>query len=278
MREFRWPVLAATMIQLLVVSTSAAVSPTSPQCAAPAEITRFKAHLPNTTRAIRSGQPLVIVAIGSSSTKGIGASDPAHAYPPLLAEDLHRSFPQLALTVLNQGVGGEKAFQMLARFERDVLPYHPQLVIWQTGSNQTLTSDDVDGYTATIREGVNRLQSWRADVILMDPQFAPRIIARPSHLLVVDSIDAVAKEMNVAVFRRFALMRHWVSSGRYKIEELVSPDGLHMNDLSYGCLANLLADSLTAATESPTQKSVEVHQVNVRVDRNSQITRQKSAQ
>jgi hypothetical protein len=84
--------------------------------------------------------------------------------------------------------------------------------------------------------------------------------------------------MNVAVFRRFALMRHWVSSGRYKIEELLSADGLHMNDLSYGCLANLLADSLIAATESPTQKSVEVHQVNVRVDRNNQITRQKSAQ
>jgi acyl-CoA thioesterase-1 len=37
--------------------------------------------------------------------------------------------------VINKGVGGEMAFQMLARLERDVLPYHPQLVIWQTGSN-----------------------------------------------------------------------------------------------------------------------------------------------
>ena len=276
MRTIRWPVIAAAMLVLLVVNTSAAGSRRMPECAAPPEITRLPVHLPNTTRAIRSGQPLVIVAIGSSSTKGIGASDSAHTYPALLGEELHRGFPQLPLNVINQGIGGEMAFQMLARFERDVLPYHPQLVIWQTGSNQALRSDDVASYTATIREGVSRLKSTQADIILMDPQFSPRIIARPTHLLVVDSIEAVAKDMHVGVFRRFALMRHWVSSGRYKMEDIVSADGLHMNDLSYACVANLLADSLIAATESPTQKSVKAHQVDVRVDRNNQIIRQKS--
>jgi lysophospholipase L1-like esterase len=155
------------MVVLLVLTTSAAVSRQMPECAAPPEIIRLKVDLPYTIRALRSGQPLVIVAIGSSSTKGIGASDSAHAYPALLAEELHRGLPQLPLNVINQGVGGERAFQMLARFERDVLPYHPQLVIWQTGSNQTLTSDDTNAYTATIHEGVSRLKSARADVILM---------------------------------------------------------------------------------------------------------------
>ena len=266
MRAIQWPVIAAGMVVLLVLTTSAAVSRQMPECAAPPEITRLKVDLPYTIRALRSGQPLVIVAIGSSSTKGIGASDSAHAYPALLAEELHRGLPQLPLNVINQGVGGERAFQMLARFERDVLPYHPQLVIWQTGSNQTLTSDDVASYTATIREGVSRLKSARADVILMDPQFSPRIIARPTHLLVVDSIDAVAKDMHVGVFRRFALMRYWLSSGRYKMEDIVSADGLHMNDLSYACVANLLADNLMAATESKSHPGVGANQVDVRVD------------
>jgi len=276
MRTIRWPEIAAAMVVLLVVTASAAVSREMPQCAVPPDITRFNVDLPYTARALRSGQPLEIVAIGSSSTKGIGASDSAHTYPALLAEELHRELPQSPLNVINQGVGGEMALQMMARFERDVLPYHPQLVIWQTGSNQALRSDDVASYTATIREGVSRLKSTQADIILMDPQFSPRIIARPTHLLVVDSIEAVAKDMHVGVFRRFALMRHWVSSGRYKMEDIVSADGLHMNDLSYACVANLLADSLIAATESPTQKSVKAHQVDVRVDRNNQIIRQKS--
>ena len=179
MRAIQWPVIAAGMVVLLVVTTSAAVSRQMPECAAPPEITRLKVDLPYTARALRSGQPLVIVAIGSSSTKGIGASDSAHAYPALLAEELHRGLPQLPLNVINQGVGGERAFQMLARFERDVLAYHPQLVIWQTGSNQTLTSDDVDFIHCDHSRGGESSQIGGADVILMDPQFAPRIIARP---------------------------------------------------------------------------------------------------
>jgi hypothetical protein len=85
----------------------------------------------------------------------------------------------------------------------------------------------------------------------MDPQYAPRLLARPLHLFIVDTISAVANEMDVAVFRRFAVMRDWIWSGRYKMEDIISSDGLHMNDASYGCIAHLLADSLVAATESP---------------------------
>jgi len=86
----------------------------------------------------------------------------------------------------------------------------------------------------------------------MDPQFAPRVLERPIHLLIVDSIGAVANEMKVAVFRRFAVMRYWISSGQYKIEDIISSDGLHMNDVSYSCIAHLLADSLAAAAEPGT--------------------------
>ena len=139
---------------------------------------------------------------------------------------------------------------MLARFERDVLPYHPQLVIWQTGSNQVLRSENIEGYGETLRDGISRLKTANSDVVLMDPQFAPRVLARRMHLPVVDSIAAVANDTNVAVFRRFAVMRHWISSGQYKIEDIVSSDGLHMNDLSYGCIGHLLAASLVAAVES----------------------------
>jgi acyl-CoA thioesterase I len=245
----RWAV-SATATLLLLAAAFGEPSQTALGCTAPQEVTRFKVRLPNTTRAIRLGKALVIVAIGSSSTSGVGASDPAHTYPALLAEELRHRWPWLAVTVINKGVGGETATQMLARFERDVLPYHPQLVIWQTGSNQVLRSGgDIEGYAATIREGIGRLKAARFDVVLMDPQFAPRVLARPMHLSIVDTISAVANDTNVAVFHRFAVMRHWVRSGQYKIEDIVSSDGLHMNDVSYGCIAHLLANSLVVATE-----------------------------
>jgi lysophospholipase L1-like esterase len=244
----RWALFIAATL-LLPAAASMGPGHTAVGCSAPQEMTRFKVTLPNTTRAIRSGKDLVIVAIGSSSTQGVGASDQAHTYPALLAEELHHRWPKLAVAVINKGIGGEMAFEMLARFERDVLPYHPQLVIWQTGSNQALRSADIKGYTGTIREGIRRLKAERIDVVLMDPQFAPRVVARPIHMLIVDFIDAVANEMKVAVFRRFAVMRHWITSGQYKMGEIISSDGLHMNDVSYSCIARLMADSLVAAAE-----------------------------
>jgi lysophospholipase L1-like esterase len=203
--------------------------------------------LPNTARAIRRGEALIIVAIGSSSTQGVGASDQAHTYPALLAEELRQRWPGLAVTVVNKGVGGETAEQMLSRFTRDVLPHRPQLVIWQTGTNHVLATEDVRGYEKTVREGIARLKTVHTDVILMDPQYAPRVIGRPRHKLVVDTLGEVANDLKVAVFRRFAVMRYWVTSGQYKMEDIVSRDQLHMNDASYNCIARLLANSMASA-------------------------------
>src|SRR5215813_6882508 len=212
----RWAVFSTVTLLLLVV-TFIDVSHAASSCTVPREMTRFTVGLPNTAGAIGSGKTLVIVAIGSSSTRGVSASDPAHTYPALLNEDLQRRWPHLVVTVVNKGVSGEIASQMQARFERDVLPYHPQLVIWQTGTNQALRTGDIGGFIDTIREGISRLKVLKADIVLMDPQVAPRVLARPTHPFIVDSISAVAHEMNVAVFHRFAVMRHWIASGQYKI-------------------------------------------------------------
>ena len=151
----RWTVSCAATL-LLLVAASAKVAHTAPSCTVPQEMTHFTVGLPNTAAAIRSGKALVIVAIGSSSTRGVGASNVTHTYPALLTEDLRRRWPQLAVTVINKGVSGEIASQMLARFEGDVLPYHPQLIIWQTGTNQALRTGDIGGYVDTIREGISR--------------------------------------------------------------------------------------------------------------------------
>jgi acyl-CoA thioesterase I len=241
--------LAAALVAMLLlgVTVLAAAAPPALRCTAPDGVTRFKVTLPHTARAIRRGEALVIVAIGSSSTQGVGASDQAHTYPALLAEELRRRWPRLAVTVVNKGVGGETAEQMLARFPRDVLPYRPQLVIWQTGTNQALMSEDVQGYENTVREGIARLKAVHTDVILMDPQYAPRVLARPLHKAILDTLERMANDLHVAVFRRFAVMRHWVTGGEYRMEDIISRDQLHMNDASYHCIARLLADSLTSA-------------------------------
>ena len=76
------------------VSPQSAVSPTQAACSAPAELAHFDRPLLHTMRRLESGKPLTIVAIGSSSTAGAGATSPAATYPSRLAAELRARLPR----------------------------------------------------------------------------------------------------------------------------------------------------------------------------------------
>ncbi len=246
-RLARYLVSVAALLLLLVAGTGGALAvPYAMWCTAPPDALRLKVDLPNTARAIRRNHELVIVAIGSSSTEGASASSSAHTYPARLAHELTLRWPRLRLRVINEGIGGETASEMLKRFESDVVAHKPQLVVWQAGSNSLLKHKKLDNYLATIRIGIQRLKTAKTDVILMDPQYAPVVVAQPAHLEMVTAMRTIANDLKVGLFQRFAVMRHWVSPGRTQMDDVISRDRLHMNDASYACIAKLLADSVTA--------------------------------
>ena len=246
-RITRGVVSAAALALLLMAGTGGArAAPRAMWCTAPPDALRLKVNLPYTARAIRRNRELVIVAIGSSSTEGASASSSAHTYPARLSQELALRWPHLRLRVINEGVGGETASEMLKRFETDVMAHKPQLVIWQAGSNSLLRHKNLDNYLATIRTGIQRLKAAKTDVILMDPQYAPVVVAQPAHLKMVTAMRAIANDLRVGLFQRFAVMRHWLSPGETQMADVIARDRLHMNDASYACIAKLLADSVTA--------------------------------
>jgi hypothetical protein len=55
----------------------------------------------------------------------------------------------------------------------------------------------------------------------------------------------------VPVFRRYAIMRHLISSGQHTIDDLLWKDKFHLNDVSYGCLAELMAQAVEAEIRRP---------------------------
>jgi lysophospholipase L1-like esterase len=233
-------------------SLSSAENP-APPCQNIAEFTRLAQSLPRTAERLAKNERLTVVAIGSSSTAGAGASSPAAAYPNQLAIALKQRFPAHDIVVLNRGVNGEEAQDMLNRFEGSVLHEHPDLVLWQVGTNSVLREHSISAAVAMVREGVARLRKAGADVVLIDPQFAPRVLAKPRHEDMVTLISTAAKEANINVFRRFAIMRHWREKQGIAFESFVSADGLHMNDWSYACVAKLLAVTIAdAVTRAPT--------------------------
>jgi len=220
-------------------------------CTTPAEFARFGNPLRHTARRIAAGQPLTIVAVGSS-TAGAGASSPAASYPSRLAIELKQRFPALDITVLNRGVNGEETAQMMARFQSGVLSAHPNLVLWQVGTNSVLRDHPLKPHSVLLHEGIAELKAAGADVVLIDMQFAPRVIAKSETPSMEDQIALVAKEANVDLFNRFAVMRNWREVEHIPFAAFVAPDQLHMNDWGYACVAKLLATAITEAATRPT--------------------------
>jgi acyl-CoA thioesterase-1 len=86
------------------------------------------APLPRTTARLKAGDPVRIVAVGSSSTIGLWVLSPDATYPEVLA----RLRPT---TRINSGRIGETITGGIARFQRDVIAYSPDLVVWRLGTN-----------------------------------------------------------------------------------------------------------------------------------------------
>jgi lysophospholipase L1-like esterase len=244
--------VAATAAMLATAPARAQSAPVSPACVVPNELNRLDLPLTRTARRIAAGQSITIVAIGSSSTSGAGASSPAMNYPSRLEAELKLLFPRISITVINRGVGGETAPEMLARFDSQVFAENPDIVIWQLGSNSVLRDQPVAPANDLIRQGVKRLKATGIDVILMNPQYAPKVIAKPDIDRMVDLINAAAKETNVNLFQRFAMMRYWRLTEDMPFSAFLSPDELHLNDWSYGCIAKMLAREIADAVTRPT--------------------------
>jgi acyl-CoA thioesterase-1 len=218
-----------------------------PACNVPLDVARFVHPLAKTAQRLAAAAPLTIVAIGSSSTAGAGATSPANSYPSRLAIELQQRFPTSDIKVINRGVNGEEAGEMLARLETEVLAEKPDLVLWQVGTNALLRNRPLQPALEMINDGIKRMKAVGADVILIDPQFAPKVITKPDHRRMVELISTAAKQGNVDLFSRFAVMRYWRETDGISFDVFLSPDELHMNDWSYACQAKVMGEVIAEA-------------------------------
>ena len=216
----------------------------TPSCATPPALSAIDAGLGRTASRIEARRPVTIVAMGSSSTQGVGASSPAMSYPSRLEQELADRFPGVDIRVINHGVGGQDVGEELIRLDRDVIAEHPDLVIWQVGTNAVLRRDDVSADEQLIRRGVAVMKDHGIDVVLMDLQYAPRVLARRASADMERLIAEIALRTYVGLFHRFEIMKEWDRTRQLAPAAMIGPDGLHMTDASYGCLANQLAEAL----------------------------------
>ena len=193
--------------------------------------------LPRFAHKLASEELITIVAIGSSSTAGAGASSAAASYPNRLAVEFKKHFPNNSITVINRGVGGEEVGDMLKRFNSAVVAAKPDLVLWQFGTNPVIHDKKLSDSDTSIHDGLKKVHAMGAEVVLIDPQFAPKVIVKAGVSSMIELIATTAKREDVDLFSRFNVMKHWSEVDHTAFETFVSPDGLHMNDWGYACMA-----------------------------------------
>ena len=214
-------------------------------CRSPKGGAKTMGSLPHVAAKLVAGKPVVIVAFGSSSTQGWGSTSPEFTYPNRLAAQLRRQYPGADITVLNRGKGGEDAPEMMKRLQTEVIDINPDMVIWQVGTNAVLRNLDPAETARLVEDGITRIQAAGADLVLVDPQYSPRVTERAeSASLMVKLLGKVAQLRHVGFFPRFEVMREWHEQQALPIDSFVIADGLHMNDWGYACFAQLLGDDI----------------------------------
>jgi len=169
--------------------------------------------LPNTRAALPSPQ---ILAIGSSSTAGVGAGSKGTSYPNQISRALMGT--GIAPTVVARGIGGEKASGALARMNREIKETKPDLVLWQVGTNDANARLDPKDVARTIRTGVANEE-------------------------MAELVDTVGASLCIPVIDRYEEMRD-AGDG---LPQLLARDKFHMSALGHRVLAESIAQEIRCA-------------------------------
>jgi lysophospholipase L1-like esterase len=155
---------------------------------------------------------------------------------------------------------------MLKRLQTEVIDMKPDLVIWQVGTNAVLRNLDPGETEQLVEDGITRIQAAGADVVLVDPQYSPRVNERAESAgKMVRLLRKAAEIRHVGIFPRFEVMRDWHEKQAIPIDNFLISDGLHMSDWGYACFAQLLGDDII--------RSVGQIKLGVNVPRNVQAYR-----
>jgi lysophospholipase L1-like esterase len=164
-----------------------------------------------------------------------------------MRRELLRLRSNATIEVINSGRVGDTIPNNIARFQRDVFAHTPDLVIWQLGTNDVAWGGRPDQrLKSQVLEGVRALKAGSADVVLMDLQYAPQVLASASYSTMEDIIADVAKQERVGLFPRFTLMRNSINAGVVQ-SALVTWDGLHNTADGYDCIGRALARAISTS-------------------------------
>lgn len=202
----------------------------------------FRRPLRALSRAVRSNRVVKVLAIGSSSTVGVGASTPSATYVARLEKSLEGSIKGMDFDVIGRGISGEVAQGAADRMKQEVEETKPDLVVWQVGTNDAIRHVELDRFKNCLKTTLAWLAERNIDVVLIDPQFGEELARNEHYEKMVRAVADVAREAHVLLVDRFEAMRELQRERGDTF--YLTPDNLHLNDRGYRCMAEQLARNI----------------------------------
>lgn len=163
-------------------------------------------------REILAGPPVTWVFLGDSITQAVTHTHGRRGYVEHFAERVRGELGRLSDAVINSGVAGSTAEDLLPEFHWRAGRFAPDVVFVMFGTNDVLAGPDgVRGYRYRLDQIVQRSRDVGATVVLQTP---PAIVAdggrTPARLAeYVEQVRAVAAGLGVVLVDHAA---HWVAA------------------------------------------------------------------
>jgi hypothetical protein len=229
--------VVAVMALSLCSATAGAQSDET--CAVPGYLLFGDSLLERVSAAVAKDKTLKIVVLGGSSSTLPGPDGAKYAYPARLEVALRARLPAVNVTVAAETKPRQSASQAADSIDKLALDHKPNLVVWQAGTYDAVHGTDVEDFRATIADGVESLQASGADVVLVNMQYSPRTESIVAVGAYADGMRWVAREREVPVFDRLAIMRNWYESGQFNL--YAATKDLGMAKQVHECLGRALA-------------------------------------
>jgi len=197
--------------------------------------------LPNSASAIQQRKKIKILAIGASSAAVLGTG--RGGTPPLLERILEHTIKGLDVEIINRGFSGELAEAAGERLKIEVALNHPDIVLWQVGTNDAFAQVPVDTFQLSVSNTVRWLKSHRIDVILVGLHYMKQLAKDEHYQAIRASLRRVASSENVLRIGRYEAME--VLARTAQTSGPLEPQDFGLSETSYNCMAQYIARTIT---------------------------------
>jgi GDSL-like lipase/acylhydrolase family protein len=248
-----WTAIASAVAASAAVWCGALAQAQSAEtCAVPGYLLFGDSLLQRVTAAVAKEKTLRIVVLGGASSTLPGPDGAQYAYPARLEVALKQLLPTVAVTVTADIKTRQSAEEAADHMDKLVLDQKPNLVVWQAGTYDAVRGTDLEDFRSSIADGVEKIQASGADVVLLNMQYSPRTESMVAVGAYADSMRWVAREREVPVLDRLAIMRHWYESGQFNL--YATTKDLSTAKQVHDCIGRVLASLIIDAARLPARE------------------------